>query len=232
MLNPANRKARPDNTPARLRRRSDAPAARAVRTSNVYRILLVLTLLPVVHWLGVARADDATPATKETATATSPARPPEKPVAEPKPLPPAVSEMRQTILEAVRTGRIEDLKIAIEWNELPPDFGAPQGEKPIEFLKKQSGDGEGREILAIIGKLLDLPPAQAPVGADVENNAIYVWPYLASLPLDKLDPADEVNLYRLMSPAEAKAMREKKKWTWWTIAIGADGTWHAFRKSE
>jgi hypothetical protein len=40
----------------------------------------------------------------------------------------------------------------------------------------------------------------------------------------KLTPAQEVDLNRLTSPADAKAMREKKKWTWWRLSIGADGT--------
>jgi len=27
-------------------------------------------------------------------------------------------------------------------------------------------------------------------------------------------------------------MREAKRWQWWRLAIGADGTWHAFHKAE
>jgi hypothetical protein len=27
-------------------------------------------------------------------------------------------------------------------------------------------------------------------------------------------------------------MREKKKWTWWRLTIGADGTWHSFKKAD
>ena len=42
----------------------------------------------------------------------------------------------------------------------------------------------------------------------------------------------DFDLYRLMPPATAKTMRDKKKWTWWRLSIGADGTWISFRKSE
>ena len=41
-----------------------------------------------------------------------------------------------------------------------------------------------------------------------------------------------VELLQLVGPAEAKAMREKKKWTWWRLTIGADGTWHSLKKGE
>jgi hypothetical protein len=88
------------------------------------------------------------------------------------------------------------------------------------------------EILAVLAEILSLEPARLPVGKDPENNAVYVWPYLAERPLDKLAPGEEVDLLRLMPHAAAKAMREKKKWTWWRLSIGADGTWHSFRKYE
>ena len=32
--------------------------------------------------------------------------------------------------------------------------------------------------------------------------------------------------------AMLKIMREKKQWTWYRLAIGADGTWHSFQKTE
>jgi hypothetical protein len=140
--------------------------------------------------------------------------------------------MRDAILAAVHSGAIEDLRHAVEWNELRPDFGEKAGTDGIAHLKSLSGDGEGREILAALGEILALPPAKLSIGPDVENSAVYVWPYLAEMPLAALTPAQEVDLYRLMTPAAAKTMREKKKWTWWRLAIGADGTWLTFKKFE
>ena len=43
---------------------------------------------------------------------------------------------------------------------------------------------------------------------------------------------EEVDLLRLVTPEEAKAMRAARKWTWWRLSIGADGTWHSFKKAE
>jgi hypothetical protein len=150
----------------------------------------------------------------------------------PNQLPAAVAEMRDGILAAVKSGRIEDLQVPIAWNELPPAFAKEPTPNPIEYFKKQSGDGEGREILAIIASLLDAGHTTVPTGKDVENNRLFVWPRFAELPLDKLRPEDEVELYRLITPEMLKQMRQQKKWTWYRLVIGADGTWHSFSKAE
>jgi hypothetical protein len=84
----------------------------------------------------------------------------------------------------------------------------------------------------VLAEILPMRAAELPLGKDLENNIIYVWPYLAEMDLGKLTPAQEVELLQLVGPAEAKAMRDKKKWTWWRLTIGADGTWHSFKKAE
>lgn len=149
-----------------------------------------------------------------------------------KSLPAPVEEMRQGILSAAHSGRIEDLIVPYEWNEMKPELAAEDVDDPIAYWKKLSGDGEGREILAVLADILEMRPAELPLGKDLENNIIYVWPYLAEAKLDKLTPAEEVDLLRLVSPERAKAMKKAKKWTWWRLTIGADGTWHAFKKEE
>lgn len=144
-------------------------------------------------------------------------------------LPQSVVDMREQILAAVHAGDLADLNDAIEWNELKPDFGTGNDD-PIAYWKKVSADGEGREVLAILANLLALPPARLAIGRDPENTQVYVWPYLAELPSDTLKPAEVVDLYRIMPPALAEAQRKAKEWRWWRLAIGADGTWHTFRK--
>jgi hypothetical protein len=146
-------------------------------------------------------------------------------------LPGPVQDMREAILSAVRSGRIEELRHAWEPNELKPDLGvAPAGGDPIAQWKRISGDGEGREILAVLGEILEAGYVVLPLGRDLENNKIYVWPYFAEVALDKLTPAQEVEMLRLVAPAQLKEMRSAGKYTHWRIAIGADGTWHSFRR--
>jgi hypothetical protein len=139
--------------------------------------------------------------------------------------------MREAILAAVRAGRIEELRHAWELNELKPDLGAElAGGDPVAHWRKLSGDGEGLEILAVLGELLDGAYAVLPLGPDLENNRIYVWPYFAEVALDKLSPAQKVELLRLVAPAALAEMRAAGRYTHWRIAIGADGTWHSFRR--
>ncbi len=147
-------------------------------------------------------------------------------------LPVQVAEMHEAILAAAQSGQIEELLVPIQWNELRPNFGKIDASKPIPAFKTLSIDGEGREILAILTKLLAMPYAVIRQGPDIENNKIYVWPYLAELPLKKLKPEQEVELLQIIPRADFKAMKEAGKYTYWRIAIGADGTWHEFVKQH
>jgi len=145
-------------------------------------------------------------------------------------LPAPVAEMREAILAAVRAGNIEELRHAFELNELKPELGPEPVGDPVAYWKKISGDGEGREVLAVLAEILDAGYVAVPLGRDLENNRIYVWPYFAEVPPQKLTPAQQVELLRLVPPAAAKEMMQTGKYTYWRIAIGADGTWHHFRK--
>lgn len=144
-------------------------------------------------------------------------------------LPVAVQEMRDAILAAVVRGDFDELRTAIEWNELPPDFGLDANVDPIAHWQA-STRGKGVEILAILGEILERPPAKLPLGRDLENNLVYVWPALAELPPGQLTPGQQVELYRMVGAEEAEAILKSGKWTWYRLAIGADGTWHTFAR--
>lgn len=158
---------------------------------------------------------------------------------------PQAAEMHRAILDAARSGHIDELKTPLEWNELKPEIAAETVEDPIAYWRKLSKDGEGREILAALIAILELPPAvvgappPAPTrpsgrkdnGAPVPP-ALYVWPYLAVRPLGSLTRDEEADLLRLMAPEDAKAMKAKGKYTSWRLGIGADGTWHFFIRDQ
>lgn len=147
-------------------------------------------------------------------------------------LPQPVRELRDTLLEAVQSGKIEELRYAYDLNDIKPDLGAPAGADPVAHWRKISGDGNGREVLAALSLLLEAGYVVLPLGADPENNRLYIWPYFAEVPLGGLTPAQEVELLRLVPPAKAKEMKAAGKYTHWRLTIGADGSWHAFRKSD
>lgn len=149
-------------------------------------------------------------------------------------LPVHVAELKELMLAAVQSGNIDDLRAALEHNGFKTDFGLElrADEDAIAALKRASTDGQGLETLAALGEILRLPPAALPLGKDIENNLIFVWPYLAEKPLDQLTNREQVDLLTLVPSSKSSEMREKKRWTWWRLAIGADGNWLSFKKSD
>ncbi len=147
-------------------------------------------------------------------------------------LPPHVNDMRDAMLAAARSGNIDDLKTVFEMSTTHPDLGIGGDNDPIAAMKAASADGEGREFLAALAEVLSFPPATLPLGKDIENNLVYIWPYLAERPLDSLTGAETVDLYRMVPPPKVVEMREKKRWMWWRLVIGADGSWQTMRKYD
>jgi hypothetical protein len=193
-------------------------------------LLMQFTLVHGDGWLSAGLAQPA--ASKSGSTKKQQLTPPRPPQVRygTEGLPSPVEDMREAILGAVKSGRIEELRHAWELNELKPDLGVASAGDPIAHWRQISGDGEGREILAALAEILDAGYVVLPLGRDLENNRLYVWPYFAEVPLDKLSPAQEVELLRLVPPATVKDMRAAGKYTHWRIVIGADGTWHSFRR--
>lgn len=147
-------------------------------------------------------------------------------------LPRAVVELREAMLAAIETGEIEELRHIFDLSEIKPDIGARPKTDPIAHWKSVAGDTQGREVLAALSLILDTGYVAVRRGPDIENNQLYVWPYFAELPLSRLTSRQEVELLRLMPANVAREMKEKGKYTGWRLVIGADGTWHAFRKGE
>ncbi len=140
-----------------------------------------------------------------------------------------VGSMREKLILAAKSGNIERLGIVFQTNETMPVFSRGGERDPIAFWKQASGDGNGHEILAILLNILDLPPALINKGTPQE---MYVWPYLAHVPLENLTPQQSVDLYRLMTAQDVRDMRTLNAWVFWRLGIGPDGTLHYFLAGE
>jgi hypothetical protein len=140
-------------------------------------------------------------------------------------LPSEVQRMRQAILQAATSGDIEQLRVPIEMNEIHPVFAKSRVVDPIAHLKSVSGDGNGREMLAILYNLLTTGYAIENAGTKEE---MIVWPYHAALPLNTLTPSQEVEMYRFLPPARLKEMIAGGKYSYYRVGIGRDGVWHYF----
>jgi len=133
-----------------------------------------------------------------------------------------------SILRAASSGNLAEMRYVLERNEIMPVLSA--GEKVVDPLKHWqdiSGDGEGREIMAVLIEILT-------TGYVVEqqpDTQMYVWPHFAARGVSDLTPPEEVELYRLVSPKEAKRMAEAG-YDHYRLGIGADGTWHFFYRGD
>ena len=127
-------------------------------------------------------------------------------------------------LRANGGGDIERMRVPIEQNELPPAMGQEADTDLVSYLRNLSGDEAGREILAIILELLDAGYAHVEPGTSRE---VYVWPYFAALPFDRLTPQQEVDLFRIITPADRDDMAAHAgQYTFFRLGIGPDGTWY------
>lgn len=147
-------------------------------------------------------------------------------------LPPAVVAMRDAILEAVQTGQLEDLKAALDLNELKPELAEDNVTDPVAFWRKNSADGTGGDILAALGLLLESQPSMQPLGKDPENSGLYIWPAFADRPLLQLSKEEDALLAHLERPEMVARMKSSGRYTGWRLVIGADGVWHSFRRYD
>lgn len=144
-------------------------------------------------------------------------------------LPPAVARMRKRLLDAAYSGELQRLKIVMQSNEMPPVLSINEIGDPLEFLKTQSGDGQGLELLAILTDVLEAPWIRSKPGTPQE---MYVWPAFAAMPIDKLEPPQLVEIYKILTSSDFEEMKGAGKYTFYSVGIGPDGTWHWFKPSD
>lgn len=139
-------------------------------------------------------------------------------------LPPPVRRMHQALLRAARSGQIDNMREVLQMNELMPLIDGHFIHDPVKRWKEGSIDKTGREILALLTQLLELPP----IKKTTKNGASYVWPYFAGVPLDKLTAPEIVRLYGLSDAAKIASILKNNSYVLGVITLGADGTWHSF----
>jgi hypothetical protein len=121
----------------------------------------------------------------------------------------------------------------MERADVLPDVGQRMGEEPVAALRRLFAPAPDATILAVLGRLLAEPPAIVLRGRDIENSAIYVWPAIAERNLSTLSVKEQQALAILVgSQEEAVRMTALGRWTWWRLAIGADGAWHGLTRSR
>jgi hypothetical protein len=144
-------------------------------------------------------------------------------------LPAPVRRLREQILEAAKTGDIEKLRPIIDANGEAPQFGFTQADDPLAYLKSQSGDAEGREILAILSEVLEAGYVHVDVGTTEE---MYIWPYFARYPLDKLTGPQMVEMFRLLTAGDYEDMKSYGTYLFYRLGITPTGEWSYFIEGD
>jgi hypothetical protein len=141
-------------------------------------------------------------------------------------LPDPVKAMLERIGNAAATGDIEKMRPVFESNELKPMVAAAYVDDPIAHWKKESADGTGRDVLAVMLNVMSSGFVLTGKG----DQAMYVWPYFAETDITKLSPEQEVELYRLLPAQDAIAMKKAGKYSGYKLGIAPTGVWHYFIK--
>jgi len=144
---------------------------------------------------------------------------------DPGKLPAPVKRIREQILEAAKTGDLDKLLPIFDANQEIPDLGVGETDDPVEHLKALSGDPEGREILAILTEVLDAGFVHVDVGTPEE---MYVWPYFARYPLDRLDGPQMVELFKLLTAGDYADMKIYGTYLFYRVGITPNGVWKYF----
>ena len=141
-------------------------------------------------------------------------------------LPAPVKLMRQKIIDAAKSGDVNNLKPLLGTSSDPTQLSVSDNVKdPIAYIKQLSGDGDGLETMAIMIDLLN----SGYVHLDEEDDEeIYVWPYFVALPIDKLSKPQLVELFQIMTAGDLEEMKEIGTYSFFRIGITPDGTWRFF----
>jgi hypothetical protein len=142
-------------------------------------------------------------------------------------LPTPVANLRQQIIDAAATGEPEKLRPIIEANK--PQLSVDEIKDPIAYLKSSSGDSGGREILAILTEVLEAGFVHVNVGTPDD---MYVWPYFAYYPVDKLTPPQLVELFKLVYAGDYEDMKAYGTYLYYRVGITPDGRWKFFIAGE
>jgi len=141
-------------------------------------------------------------------------------------LPFPTRRMHELILEATKSGDIEKLRalIGVGDSATQLSLGGFEGDA-IDFLKQQSGDPDGYELLAILEEVLEAGFVHLDEGTDRE---LYVWPYFFAVPLDTLSAPQKVELFRIVTFGDYQDFKDFGGYIFYRVGISPTGRWQFF----
>lgn len=140
-------------------------------------------------------------------------------------LPLPVARTRARILTAARTGRLEALVAVMQANETMPIYSLNDDKDPTLYWRANYPESGGVEILATLIGVLETGFVHVDTGTPQE---MYLWPYFARVRLKDLTPEQKVELFRLVTGADYKAMLDGGTYNFYRVGIDRNGAWRFF----
>jgi hypothetical protein len=144
-------------------------------------------------------------------------------------LPTPVARMRARIIEAARTGELDKVLTVMQTNETMPIFSFANERDPVAYWRANYPESGGLEVLSILLEILDMGFVHVDAGTPQD---MYVWPYFAYVPLKELTPAQKVELFKIVTGSDYRAMQDFGAYIFYRLGIAPDGTWHFFVSGE
>ena len=88
-----------------------------------------------------------------------------------------------------------------------------------------TGDEGGQEILAILEEVLEAGYVHLDAGTPSE---LYVWPYFFAVPLERLTPAQRVELFKIVTAGDYDDMKSYGAYIFYRVGINPEGRWQFF----
>jgi hypothetical protein len=144
-------------------------------------------------------------------------------------LPAPVARMRARIIEAARTGDLDKLLTVMQTNETMPIFSFANERDPVAYWRANYPESGGLEVMSILLEILDMGFVHVDAGTPQD---MYVWPYFAYVPLKELTPPQKVELFKVVTGSDYRAMQDFGAYIFYRLGIAPDGTWHFFVSGE
>ena len=144
-------------------------------------------------------------------------------------LPAPVARMRARIIEAARSGDLDKIVTVMQTNETMPIFSFANERDPVAYWRANYPESGGLEVLSILLEILDMGFVHVDAGTPQD---MYVWPYFAYVPLKELTPPQKVELFKVVTGSDYRAMQDFGAYIFYRLGIAPDGTWHFFVSGE
>ena len=76
--------------------------------------------------------------------------------------------------------------------------------------------------------MLDLLDAGFVAMETKERGTVYLWPYFYALPIEELTPAQQVELFRIVTAGDLADMKAYGGYNFYRLGITAEGEWDHF----